>query len=72
MKLNELISSFSIHTTNEESDILKKLDQPNSIESFSEREQFIINNMVRKSLVSKIKIYEREYVVSNEQEPDKN
>ncbi len=54
MKLNELVKSFDIYTSNEEKDILKRLDYPQSLSSFSERDQFTIEGLIRKSLVIKI------------------
>jgi hypothetical protein len=54
MKLNELVKSFEIYTSNEEKDILKRLDYPQSLSSFSERDQFTIEGLIRKSLVIKI------------------
>lgn len=54
MKLNELVKSFEIYTSNEEKDILKRLDYPQFLHSFSERDQFTIEGLIRKSLVIKI------------------
>lgn len=54
MKLNELIQSFDIITTNEEDVILNNLDDIRHLDSFSEREKFVIENLIRKSLVSKV------------------
>jgi hypothetical protein len=54
MKLNELVKTFEIYTSNEERDMLKKLDYPRLLSSFSERDQFTIEGMIRKSLVIKI------------------
>ncbi len=54
MKLNELVKSFEIYTSNEEKTILKRLDYPQSLSSFSERDQFTIEGLIRKSLVIKI------------------
>jgi hypothetical protein len=54
MKLNELVKSFEIYTSNEEKDILKRLDYPRRLDSFSERDQFTIEGLIRKSLVIKI------------------
>jgi hypothetical protein len=55
MKLNEIISDFTIFTTNEEEVFLKKMPSSSqSYNSFSERQQFILDNLIRKSLVSKI------------------
>jgi hypothetical protein len=54
MKINDLISDFEIWTTNEERDILKKLNRPVRLSQLSEHEQFKIAAMIRKSLVTKI------------------
>ena len=54
MKLNEILKTFEIYTNNEEKDILKRLDYPQSLSSFSERDQFTIEGLIRKSLVIKI------------------
>jgi hypothetical protein len=55
MKLNELIRDFKIYKTNEELEELNKLNAPVPFASLSERQQVIMNNLIRKSLVSKIK-----------------
>lgn len=55
MKINELIKDFKIYTTNEEQVELESLVAPVPLSSLSERQQVIINNLIRKSLVSKIK-----------------
>lgn len=68
MQLNELINSFYIQTSNEEKDVLKKLIKPLPYETFTERDQFIIESLVRKSLVSKVRYGNLMLVVSNEQE----
>jgi len=54
MKLNELLDSFEIYMTNEEEAEYSKLEGMVPLASLSERQQFIINNLIRKSLVSKI------------------
>jgi hypothetical protein len=54
MKLNELIKSFSIAMSNEEKALLDQIQGVQSLDKFTEREQVIIENLVRKSLVSKI------------------
>jgi hypothetical protein len=55
MKVNELINSFQIYTTNEEQELLGNISTtPHPMSSYSEREQVIINSMIRKSLVSKV------------------
>lgn len=55
MKINELISSFTVQITNEEEALLEKIQGPSYLEMFNERERFVIENLIRKNLVSKIK-----------------
>ena len=50
MKINELIKS--IYTTNEEDALLETLDKPTPLSTFVERDQVIINNLIRKSIIS--------------------
>lgn len=66
MKLNELIQDFTIYTTNEEKDVLSKIDSIMSIDIFTDREQVIIENLVRKSLVSKVHNKGSTLVMANE------
>ena len=54
MRINELVGEFGIFTTNEEAVILKKLTKPVPLSSLSEQEQFKIEALIRKSLVTKI------------------
>jgi hypothetical protein len=54
MKFEELLNGFTIYTSIEEDNMLSKLQRPVFLNSFSEREQFIIEGMIRKSLVIKI------------------
>jgi hypothetical protein len=65
MKINELITGFEIYTTNEERKLLAKLDTPTPVSSLSEHEQFKIEAMVRKSLLTKIG-HTNPLVVANE------
>ena len=53
MKINELFGKFEIFTTNEEYKLLAKLDTETPLQSFPERQRFVIENMIKKSLVSK-------------------
>lgn len=55
MKINELIDRFEIFTTNEEQKLLDKMDGISPIEYYNERERFVIENLIKKSLVSKVK-----------------
>jgi hypothetical protein len=70
MKINELISDFEIYVSNEESALLSRMQSTQPIESFTEREQFIIENLIRKSLISKIVKNNQTWVVSNERPQD--
>ena len=54
MKVSELISNFEIFVTNEEKSLLENLGiEPLPLSSFTEHEQVIINNLIRKSVISK-------------------
>ena len=55
MKMNELIKDFRIFMTNEEKVELDKLNAPTPYASLTERQQVIMTNLIRKSLVSKIR-----------------
>ena len=66
MKVNELIDSFQIWITNEEKEILKKLNKPVRLSSMSEHEQVRIEYMIRKSIITKIG-HKDPMVVINEQ-----
>ena len=67
MKLNELITQFTIQMSNEEAQVLSTMKGVMPLESFDEREQFIIENLIRKSLVSKIWNKGNVLVVANEE-----
>jgi hypothetical protein len=54
MKIDDVLKNFKIFVTNEEKTILNKMDGVSPIEVYTERERFIIENLVRKSLVSKV------------------
>tara|TARA_Y100000389_G_C17265358_1_gene415164 strand:+ start:260 stop:463 length:204 start_codon:yes stop_codon:yes gene_type:complete len=66
MKLNELIDDFEIYTTNEEKQELTQLEGMVPFATLSERQQVIINNLIRKSLVSKVRSNNGIMVVKNE------
>jgi hypothetical protein len=50
----DLIDGFEIWTTNEEVNLLNKLKRPVRLSSLTEHEQFTVQAMIRKSLVTKI------------------
>lgn len=66
MKLNELISQFTIALSNEESKVLEKIDSIQPYESFEEREQTVIDSLIRKSLVTKVNNNGTTLVTTNE------
>lgn len=49
-----LIDDFEIWTTNEEAQLLEKLKTPVKMSTLSEQEQFKVQAMIRKSLVTKV------------------
>jgi hypothetical protein len=65
MKINELIQSFEIWTTNEEKELLRKLTRPIKISALEEQDQFRVQALIRKSLVTKIGMNDPK-VVANE------
>jgi len=65
MKINELISDFEIFVTNEEQSLLGKMSDEQFLETFTEREKVVIENLIRKSLVSKIRQNNSYLVVRN-------
>jgi hypothetical protein len=65
MKISDLVPSYHVFCTNEEAEILKKLKEPVKLSSLSEHEQFRIQAMIRKDLVTKIG-FEDPKVVTNE------
>jgi hypothetical protein len=52
MNINEVVQK--IYMTNEEKTLLDQADLPRPLGSFPEREQTIINNLIRKSIISKV------------------
>lgn len=52
MNINEVVQK--IYMTNEEKTLLDQSDLPRPLGSFPEREQTIINNLIRKSIISKV------------------
>ena len=55
MKLNELIGDFSIFTTNEEQKFLDMFSIGCYTDTLAEREQTLVDNLVRKSILTKVK-----------------
>lgn len=65
MKINELIQTFEIWMSNEEREVLERLERPQMLAAFNEREQVIIRNLHHKSLVSKVANNGCTFVVKN-------
>lgn len=66
MKLNELITDFKIIVSNEEEQLLTRFNGVMIPEEFTEREQRVIENLIRKSIVTKIDHKGKIFLVKNE------
>lgn len=68
MKLNELISKFTIALSNEEAKVLEGMkDSVSPLHSYTPREQFVIESLIRKALVSKVVKNGTVLVMANEE-----
>ena len=65
MRINELIQEFTIQTSNEEKDMLSKLQSVKNLDTFMERDQEVINQLIRKSLVRRMDKAGQTMVVAN-------
>lgn len=54
MKINELINSIEIFVSNEEKELLEKLRQVTYVERLTEREQRVVEGLIKRSLVIKV------------------
>lgn len=54
MKINELVGEFGIWTSTAEHKLLQKLTTPVYLSNLSEQDQFTIEGLIRKSLVTKV------------------
>jgi hypothetical protein len=66
MKINELIQSFEVWTTNEEKELLKKLSNPIKLSNLKEEDQFRVEALIRKSLVTKIGMEDPTVVINDQ------
>jgi len=66
MKLNELIQKFEIQMSNEERAMYDSINSPVYLSQFNERELFIIESLIRKSLISKVRDGINHMVVRND------
>ena len=71
MKINELIDSFEIWTTNEEKQLLKKLETPTKLKALEEQDQYRVQSLIRKSLVKKSGFNDNPTLVSRSSENEK-
>lgn len=69
MKLNELLLDFTIYLNNEEAAMLDNLSGVQYIDSFDERDKVIIENLIKKSLVTKVHNKGSTMVVKNDFRP---
>lgn len=54
MKINELVNSIEMFVSNEEKELLEKLRQVTYIERLTEREQRVVEGLIKRSLVIKV------------------
>lgn len=66
MKINELLGSFEIFVTNEEKELLERVEGLQSIDCYNEREKFVIENLIKKSLITKVVRNNSYMVMKNE------
>lgn len=67
MTIDEIFKYVQVFRTNEEQEILERINDPLPLSSFNERERRVIENLTFKSLVSKIDRENQTYVVKNVQ-----
>ncbi len=67
MKINDLVGEFRIALTNEEAKVLEGMRDVAELSMYQEREQWIIENLIRKSLVTKVMRNGQCLVVRNDQ-----
>lgn len=54
MHLNQLVGHFKIMLSNEEAYVLDRMKDCLPLSSYPEREQFVIENLIRKGMVAKV------------------
>ena len=53
-KIFNLLDGFEIWTTHEERELLERLKEPTKLSNLSEHDQFRVQALIRKSLITKI------------------
>ena len=66
MKLNELITDFTIYLTNEERALMETVKGLTPLNQFQEREQIVIDNLIRKSVLTKVMYNNQVMVMTND------
>ena len=66
MKLNELVGQVEIFVSNEEKDLLNDFKGVMLPEQLTERQQGLIESLIRKSLISKVNYKGQLYLVKND------
>ena len=64
-KVYNILDGFEVWITNEEKELMAKLKEPVKISNLSEQDQFRVQAMIRKSLITKIG-HDDPSVVANE------
>jgi hypothetical protein len=65
MRLNEFTRGIKVWASNEEQELLARINKPTMINAFEEREQAIIEGLIRKSLLIKVQGQHAIYVYPN-------
>jgi hypothetical protein len=66
MKIEEFKSGIDIYLSNEEKQVLENIVDGSSLETYTERHRFVIENLIRKDLVTKFKRNNINYLVRND------
>ncbi len=66
MQINELLDSITVAVTNEEQQVLDKMQAVAPMQYYDERSQFIIENLIKKNLVSKVVRNKETLVIKND------
>jgi hypothetical protein len=65
MRVNEFVRRVDVWTNHEEQSLLEGITEPRVLTSFNEREQSIIDSLIRKSLLIKVQGKHSSYVYPN-------
>lgn len=65
MRINELVDKPEIYVTNEEQQLLNKLEDLTVVDTLQPREQWVTQNLLRKNLVKRYTREGQTFVVKN-------